>query len=490
MNFKIERNFLDLTNYPSIEKHFEKRASEGWMISKIIVGTLFIYRRIEPQLFDFSITPYEIESFFNRKTKSEIEEFQAVSEKVGWHYQTKSSDLHIYYKEKDKEAPPIQTNDEDEFVFLESIGQKTITGYWILLGITFFTSFFIYYNIFDSSYSMKNGGTQITALLLPLGFLLSLWGLVQMHQFLKKNRVNIELGRSLEFSKSHFYFVRILSTVIYALVFLFMLYSIYLAFILKNIRYIIAFIPLVIGLIFGNLYSYFVKAQKKSSHFKKITFGLMLVVVIFLAAGINLDTLSSWTEDKLGKDLSEYKMLRMNDFDDIEALEEGILTDQTSFLVPKSYDYYFYALDEQTGITVSTDYGQALTDKLAKKLLQNYTEEAVQAVSGEYNHEILEYLDQGEFDQNILKTGLTEADLIALKELPIDQAEEKAQEIIIERSILPANEALWNVDEVYYLNYEKSRLVIRKGKEVFHLRGRNFSDPFTVDITKKALHLN
>ncbi len=490
MNFKIETNFLDLTNYPSIEKHFEKRASEGWMISKIIVGTLFIYRRIKPQLFDFSITPYEIESFFNRKTKSEIEEFQAVSEKVGWHYQTKSSDLHIYYKEKDKEAPPIQTNDEDEFLFLESIGQKIINGYWILLGITFFTSFFIYPNIFDSSYSMKNGGTQITALLLPMGFLLSILGLVQMHQFLKKNRENIELGQPLEFNQSNFYFIRILSTFIYTLVFLFVLYTFYLAFVLKNIRYIIAFIPLVIGLSFGNLYSFFVKTQKKSRHFKKISFGLMLFIVTILAAGINLDVLSSWTEDKLGKDLSEYKMLRMEDFDDIKALEEGVLTDQMSFLVPKSYEYYFYALDDQKGITVSTEYGQALTDKLAKKLFQNYQEEAVQAVSGEYKHEILEYLDQGEFEQDILKTGLTEADLIALKDLPIDQAEEIAQKIMIEQSILPADEALWNVDEVYYLNHQKNQLVIRNGKEVIHLRGRDFSDPFTVDIVKKALHLN
>ena len=49
MNFKIENRFLDITNYRLVEKHFEKMASLGWMIDKITMGSLFIYKKIDPE---------------------------------------------------------------------------------------------------------------------------------------------------------------------------------------------------------------------------------------------------------------------------------------------------------------------------------------------------------------------------------------------------------------------------------------------------------
>ena len=67
MNFRIENNFLDITNYPSIERHLEKMASKGWLINKIIQGNIFIYKKIIPQRLEFSITPYEIETLFTKK---------------------------------------------------------------------------------------------------------------------------------------------------------------------------------------------------------------------------------------------------------------------------------------------------------------------------------------------------------------------------------------------------------------------------------------
>lgn len=100
MNFKIEINYLNITNYPAIERHFEKMASRGWLINKIIIGSLFIYKKIEPRELDFSISPYEIETTFTRKSKEEIEDFQTVSQAVGWNYATRSYDFHIYFKEK------------------------------------------------------------------------------------------------------------------------------------------------------------------------------------------------------------------------------------------------------------------------------------------------------------------------------------------------------------------------------------------------------
>ena len=46
MNFKIENNYLGITNYPSIARHFESMAAKGWLINKIVATNLFIYKKI------------------------------------------------------------------------------------------------------------------------------------------------------------------------------------------------------------------------------------------------------------------------------------------------------------------------------------------------------------------------------------------------------------------------------------------------------------
>jgi len=72
MNFKIEINYLNINNYPYIEKYFADMANKGWLIHRIFAGTIFIYSKIQPRELDFSISPYEIERAFTRKSKAEL----------------------------------------------------------------------------------------------------------------------------------------------------------------------------------------------------------------------------------------------------------------------------------------------------------------------------------------------------------------------------------------------------------------------------------
>ena len=62
--------------------------------------------------------------------------------------------------------------------------------------------------------------------------------------------------------------------------------------------------------------------------------------------------------------------------------------------------------------------------------------------------------------------------------------------IINERSIVKDIENLWKLDEVYFLNYEKTEIVIRNGKEVFYLEGLDFSDDEIIKIVKDKLNLS
>ena len=51
------------------------------------------------------------------------------------------------------------------------------------------------------------------------------------------------------------------------------------------------------------------------------------------------------------------------------------------------------------------------------------------------------------------------------------------------------DENLWNADQAYFLNDEKDRIVLRKGKEVFFLEGKDFSNPEVIKISKEKLEL-
>ncbi|HZJ76800.1 MAG TPA: DUF2812 domain-containing protein, partial [Oscillospiraceae bacterium] len=205
MNFKIENNFLNISNYPLIEKYLEEMARKGWLISRIILESIFIYKRINPEKLDFSISPYEIETAFTRKSKGELEEFQNVCESVGWNYATKSFNLYIYFKKKGTEAIDIQTDEEEEFRTLESIGKRQIKRYYFQIPFLLFFSWLILGGIANNVYSMKDGTSQIAAFLIPIGLVPFISNLFHIRKFLKTNEKNIEMGKNIEYSDSKFY---------------------------------------------------------------------------------------------------------------------------------------------------------------------------------------------------------------------------------------------------------------------------------------------
>ena len=51
-------------------------------------------------------------------------------------------------------------------------------------------------------------------------------------------------------------------------------------------------------------------------------------------------------------------------------------------------------------------------------------------------------------------------------------------------------ENLWNLDEVYFLSYDKMEIVIRSGRQVFYLDGQDFSNNESIKIVKEKLDLN
>ncbi|MGO1470615.1 MAG: DUF2812 domain-containing protein, partial [Tissierella sp.] len=232
MKFKIENNFMDITNYPLIEKHFEQMAKKGWLINKIIIGSIFIYKKMEPEELDFSISPYEVETAFTIKSKEEIEEFQTVCESVGWNYAMKARNLHVYFKKSGTQVVDISTDEEEEFNTLESLGKRQLISSYITIPFYLYLAWSILGGMFTDIQFMQDGMVQILAPVIPIFFISVVYQIIRIKKFLKTNKNNIEMGKSLEYVESKFLFEKATFGIYLIFLILFISYSFYSAFIL------------------------------------------------------------------------------------------------------------------------------------------------------------------------------------------------------------------------------------------------------------------
>ncbi|HHX61899.1 MAG TPA: DUF2812 domain-containing protein [Epulopiscium sp.] len=494
MNLKIENKYLNITNYPSVERYLESMANKGWLINKIIVGSLFIFKKIKPQELDFSISPYERETAFTKKSKEEGAEFESACESIGWNYCTKSYNLHIYYKEKDSDALDIHTDEEEEFKLLENMAKTQMMGYYVLIPYLIFTTWMISGGMATSVFFMQNGLNQTIVPLLPMQIILAIIHLVHTKKFLKTNKNNIELGRKIEYSEGKFYFTRINFALAFIVIILFVLYVCYSAIFLENKILLFAFLPVSIGLVVGQIYRMFVKPSKHSKRYKTSTFIIAISAAVIISIGISIIGMQNMSELTGGKNPSnreKYRILLRSDF--IETSEEtgdGTLLQSVSILLPRSYEYRSSGSHKDEISYIETQYAKALTKSIAQELVKRYKGEAVKNLRKWY-YPYLEYsYESGDLQESLIDRGLTRADFDRLKEKDLKQAINESIDIMKEQATAKANPKLWDVDEACFLAYNKEEIVLRKGKEVFVLKGNDFMDVEVIEISKGKLGLN
>lgn len=97
--------FYDQT---AMEKHFEKMASEGWLIEKI--STYFLhYRRIEPQKLHFTVTYFPDASEFDPGPKDKHKMMEDFAARDGWKLLTRWGQMQVFCNEAEKPIP-IETD--------------------------------------------------------------------------------------------------------------------------------------------------------------------------------------------------------------------------------------------------------------------------------------------------------------------------------------------------------------------------------------------
>lgn len=443
MSFKMEINYLNIDNYPSVESHLEDMASKDWLLYKIFFGTVFMYKKIEPTAVDFSISPYEVETFFAKKSKSDLKEFQAVSESVGWYYATKSYDLHIYFKSKNAEAVPMYTDEVEEFRAVESIAEKYLRSQYVLFPLLLFFSWFVFGSVFTSVHSMQSGLTQIIALLLPIGIIMSILHIFELRKFIKTNRKNVKLGKPLEFNTRNQWIYKILYSLVSLVILILLFYLAYSALVLRSNYALIAFLPIFIGAVIGTVFRIFIKPVRKGLGFKLTSFIIMIIIAGVVGALLGPLNLNLLLENQNASDPNVDKVLTFDHFFEEGTEDNAHLLKNASLLVPASHEYTA-TLEE--GKRLRTEYSKTLSNSLAKNLINIYIQNTKNAL------------------------------------VPRNDSE-------IEESIVEGNQ-LWKVDEAYFLSEEKDEVVLRNGKEVFYLAGMDFSDPTIIANAKHQIQLN
>lgn len=492
MNFKIENNYLHITNYHNIEGHFEEMAMKGWLINKVIGSSIFIYKRIEPIALDFSISPYEVETEYTKKTKSELTEFQNVVESVGWNYAAKSSNLHIYYKEKGSDALDIQTDEEEEFRVLETIGKRYLKSMWIQIPLFLFLAMANIRQLLTGVEGMRDALPQLLSFMLPFTILTLAVEAYSVNKFLKENKKNVELGKSIEFSSSKFYINKFSFLINYIIFFIFILYMLYGIIVLKNTFLVVAMIPVSLTLIIVALYSAFIKPSKMTTKGKKKSFGftmlLSVMIPILLFGFLIMDVIQN-LDNATMPNVEGYRVISLNDFQESPIKERGTLRRQTSLLIPTSYEYYSY--NDEIYDRTNTEYSKALTEDLARTLLNRYIKEARNRVERS-KQEVEIYFTEDIYNEFLFeeRADISEEEFNRLKNGDIKTAINTTMERIRERAITKVDENLWNADEAYLLNYNKNEIIIRKGKEVFYIEvERDLTNPQIIKIVKEKLEL-
>lgn len=495
MNFKIENTILNITNYPSVERHLEDMAARGWLLDRIIWSHIFIYKRIEPRQLDFSIYPYKNESFFNKMSKEDLDQIKDKNESLGWTYSAKANYFQVYFKEEGLEAEDMIANERREMDILENIAE-TLKASNYLSFITFLILFWLVSRDgINSIEFLKSGLSQFFILVLPFIAIATIIDLVAMNKFLKKNKENIDEGRSIEYKSSKYTLNKISFILAYLLVFIAVGDFAYTIISSQSSYMLVSILPLVLGLLVGLGLRFFVKPSKKLQDYKAFIFiGAIIVVIVLI--NLVMPSLLDYSMDDRWKqaeevDTGEDRVLSVEDFIGESEKNQARILRSISFLVPKSYEYTNreYSQDYYTydSVYIRTEYLFALTEGLAKRTVDRYKEETEKDLDQGADYVLENYYYDRAYVDRLDDFGITRAELSEIKGNDLEVYKENAKDLIKERAIVEADNKLWNVDEAYFLDSKKDLIILRKNKEVYILYGVDFSDDENRKITVDKL---
>lgn len=430
---------FSMLDYKAMEEYFEKMAAQGWLLEKISAVTAK-FRKTEPQNLTFTVDIFPYISIFDSPNHRNASDYRELCEQSGWHFVTSANKFQIFYAKADENPIPIQTDSVVE----EKILRKSVLGTeFFLFLICLPAIMFGLGALFPFDYSRLFTNTSIVAtvyypiLLIPIliytGYYI-LW-------FSKAKR-NIKRGlplprTSLKAARVRGLFLLCVATLLISL----MLIAV-IADAIGGHTFILYFLFLPItSLAIGIWYKKTVAAKVRSRG-KNITIFVVAVLSIMIVFTVFMTGLVA-SRGRLFESITGmknelpngYAALELSDFGLAESPQIISFSKTSSFVVPQSYDYYEIS---QEGV-VRTKYIRAI------------------------NTNVAEYI----FDGMLKREGS-----------------------LIYRSVNEASADAWNVDMAYYLNNDKTMVLLLKDNIVIYLDNKlDLSQPDIVEICKDKLIL-
>lgn len=457
--YKIKINTINLVDYPETEKYLEKMALKGWILKKIFGNSIFLFKKIEPEEISFTISPLVVETSMTKKTKEYLEGFSELAEETGWKYCCSTFNFHTYYGKKSDDLVPMYTDGEAEYLELKKMSRMEFIAniFIIIIMISLFKDT---YNGYKSARFIEETLFQLIFFMAPLFLINTIIKIISTSVFYYRNRKIIEEEEDIKFIKSKFvkfntdfgnYFLIIIGL-------MFLIYIFKTTFIERSYDAIKSLMPLALGLGIGT----YINKKKKYKIKDKLDFGAIIVVTIiiaFISGAIIFPIIDSSIKDKSSKNIPEniiYLSRKDSSLKDEDIIKK--YRKKSSIFVEESYEYSEYI--EEGRYNIETRYTRTKSEDMAKKLIKGYIFDERE------NHKSFEeFVFKHTGKRNKLKKGQSKSEYINIE---VDK--------IMEENIIKIDEKLWNVDEAYYLSSGKEIILLRKGREVYYLRGMKFSN--------------
>lgn len=421
-----------------MEEYFEKMAVKGWMIEKIGAFTAR-FKKIEPKKLKFTVDIFPYITVFDSPNSRNARDYRELCEESGWHFVTSANKFQIFYADADENLTPIQTDSMvEEKIIRKSIFGSEFLAFFLCLPALFFG----FGSLFPFDYSKLFTNISIVTtiyfpvLLLPIAvytgyYILWIW----------KAKRNIRNGLPLPRTTLKAARIRgIILLGVAAFLILLMLIAVVADVTGGYTLPIFAFLLPMVGILIGIWYKKTISNKERSRGKNIMIFAVTILSIWLIFTVFTIGILSSPSAfggftGRQNELPDQYIALELTDFGMQEMPHVKNFSKTASFVVPINQDYYEVSSEG----AIRTKYIQAINEKIAKYI----------------------------FDGMLKREGSLIYRLVS--EAPADS---------------------WNVDKAYYINNDKTMILLLKDETVLYLNGKfDFSQPDIIKLSRDKLEL-
>ena len=455
--------FTSITEYKTLERLFEKQASEGWMLYEI-KRELFKFKKVEPVELKFNVSLFYHTNPFDYPDDEKQIDYRILCEQSGWKFCTSNQIYQIFYINAEEIATPIHTDSREEYNIIKSVLFKTeLIG---LISLLLMGSFGLF-NFFNYSYEFLLSNGMFISMLSPF-FMYGITIIMFAPSiiWLVKNRENSKKGLPLSFvSNKKRVAHKVLIWTSLSIYLGLMIFSLIDSFASRGVIIGIAsLLPLGLGLLVGKISIKRIKT-KKNTRKRNIIFVSIAILLTWVISVTALMSVIITTIDRdYDNNIANYDdvlVLELSDFGNIEKPSRTRSYDRTSYFVPVNFEYYesLRGKPKEAEVTViRTTYMKCRSNKIAEYIFEQYLKE-----EHERNQKRLfeeqEYLSEEQKDW-------------------------------YKNAISSIDKELWNIDNGYYLNTSMSEIILLKNDMIYILDGDiDFSNNDIIDKVGEKLKL-